>query len=419
MRSRGPVAAALAALIALAPVVALPAFASTTAPSASQATTDAAVTPPKVVIVVGAVEGSTPGYRSKGDQIYAEAIKHTPNVVKLYSPNATWAKVKAAAQGANIFIYLGHGYGFPSPYRPILSTSVQDGMGLNAIGGISDTDKKYYGESLIAKDIKFAKNAVVILSGLCYAAGSSESGHPAPTLPVAKQRIDNFASGWIDAGARVVIADTWVASVNYTLQRIFTTTQTFRQVWSGAPNYHPSEKPFIPVRNPQFEARVDPESGYYRSVVGALDMTTADVIAGAGAPSTATASPDGTAPQLWSVDGPRTITPNFDGRADKLSLLGRFSESVTWSAAIRNAGGDLVRSQTGTGHLASVTWDAKVGGSTAPAGDYTWNLHAEDAAGNAVDESGPFKVESAATPDTGVLVFKPTTPTTTTVGSLS
>ena len=50
---------------------------------------------------------------------WLEAIKYTPNVVKVYSPNATWDAVKAAAQGASIFIYLGHGYGFPSPYKPI------------------------------------------------------------------------------------------------------------------------------------------------------------------------------------------------------------------------------------------------------------------------------------------------------------
>lgn len=420
MRFRGPVAAALAALIAVAPAVAVPAIASTATPSTAAATVNAAVAAPKVVIVVGAVEGSTPGYRSKGDQIYTEAIKYTPNVVKLYSPNATWAKVKAAAQGASIFIYLGHGYGFPSPYRPVLSPSVQDGMGLNEVGGIDDSDKKYYGESLIASDVRFAKNAVVILSGLCYAAGSSESGDPAPTIPVARQRVDNYASGWIKAGARVVIADSWVSSVVYTIQKIFTTNQSFGRVWTGAPNYHASEQPFIPVRNPQFDARLDPESDFYRSVVGALEMTTSDVIAGAGVAGTATASPDGAAPQLWSVDGPRTITPNFDGRADRLNLLGRFSESVSWSATITNAGGDVVRTQSGSGYLANVTWDARVAGAPALAGDYAWTLHATDPAGNEVDEIGLFAVQDSPTPSTGVLSFAPTTPTmTTSTGPIS
>lgn len=412
MHVRGPLAAALATLVAMAPALAAPALATTTS-ARSTATTDAAAVAPKVVIVVGAVESTTASYRSKADAIYAEAIKYTPNVVKVYSPNATWAKVKAAAQGASVFIYLGHGYGYPSPYRPVLSPSVQDGMGLNEIGGVSDSDKKYYGESPIASEIRFAKNAVVILSGLCYAAGSSEDGDPAPTIPVARERVDNFASGFIRAGARAVIADTWVSSVIYDIARIFTTNQSFEQLWRGAPNYHPSEQRFIPVRNPQFESRLDPESGFYRAFTGAMDMTTADVIAGA----TATTA---TAPELWSVDGPRDLTPNFDGDADRLSLLARYSESVTWTAQLRNADGDVVRTLTGSGHQAALSWDLKVNGALVPDGDYTWNLRAVDAAGNAAaDASGPFTITTTATPGTGVLSFAPTTPLVTTSGSVS
>lgn len=419
MRIRGPLAVALATLTALAPALVAPTLAATTAPRAT-ATTAAVAVAPKVVIVVGAVGSSTTSYRAKGDQIYAEAIKYTPNVTRIYSPNATWATVKAAAQGASVFVYLGHGYGYPSPYRPVLSPSVQDGMGINGTGGIDDNDLKYYGESVIASDIRFAKNAVVILSGLCYAAGSSESGAPAPTIPVAKERIDNFASGWIKAGARVVIADTWVSSVIYDIQKIFTSNQTFQQVWTGAPNYHPSELPFIPARNPQFESRLDPESGFYRAFTGAMDMTTADVIAGAGVASTAsTTSADTTPPELWSVDGPRDLTPNFDGDADRLNLLARYSESVTWTAQLKNAGGDVVRTQTGSGHQAALSWDLLIGGGLAPDGDYTWNLHAVDAAGNAAeDASGPFTITAQPTPGTGVLSFAPTTPLVTRSGSV-
>lgn len=410
MRFRGSLAAALATLIALAPGLALPALGTSAGQSAASATADAVAAAPKVVIVVGAVQGSTTSYRAKGDQIYAEAIKYTPNVIRIYSPNATWANVKAAAQGASVFVYLGHGYGYPSPYRPVLSTSVQDGLGINATGGIDDNDLKYYGESPVGTEIRFAKNAVVLLSGLCYAAGSSESGDPAPSIPVAKERIDNFASGFIKAGARVVIADTWVSSVIYDIQKIFTSNQTFGQVWNNAPNHHASEQPFIPVRNPQYDGRVDPESGFYRSFVGAMDMLTTDVLAGATAAST-TATTDTVAPELWSVDGPRALTPNFDGEADRLNLLARFSETVTWSAQLKNANGDVVRTQTGSGHQAALSWDLKVSGVLAPDGDYTWNLGATDAAGNAAaDASGPFTISGQPTPGTGVLSFAPTTP---------
>jgi hypothetical protein len=415
MRFQTPAAAALAALIVLAPALAAPALASSTAPTATSPSAAVVAAPPKVVIVVGAVQGSTSSYRAKGDEAYAEAIKYTPNVIKIYSPNATWAKVKAAAQGASVFIYLGHGYGFPSPYREILSPSVQDGMGINGKGGVNDKDLKYYGETSIANDIRLAKNAVVILSGLCYAAGSSERGDPPPSIPVARERVDNFASGWIKAGARVVIADSWMGSVVSTIQAIFTTDESFAQVWTGPVDdhwggYQSDGKPFIPVRNPQYDGRIDPDSDFHRSFVGAMDLRTTDVIAGASAASTVGASAN--PPELWSVDGPRNLTPNFNGATDRLNLLARYSETVIWKAEIKNADGDVVRTQTGSGHQAAITWDLKVDDALAPDGEYTWNLSAHDAAGNhAANETGQFTIASQPTPGTGVLSFGPTTPT--------
>ena len=52
--------------------------------------------PPKVVIIVGADPRRDVDLPLDADRAYAEAIKYTPNVVKVYSPNATWARVKAA-----------------------------------------------------------------------------------------------------------------------------------------------------------------------------------------------------------------------------------------------------------------------------------------------------------------------------------
>ena len=66
----------------------------------------------KVVIIVGA---DTPQYISRANEVYAEAIKYTPNVVKVYSPNATWSAVKSAVNGANVVVYIGHGNGCPEP----------------------------------------------------------------------------------------------------------------------------------------------------------------------------------------------------------------------------------------------------------------------------------------------------------------
>jgi hypothetical protein len=59
-----------------------------TAPVAHAASTT------KVAIIVGATHGTTSTYRSYADSIAAAARRYTSNVVKVYSPNATWSKAE-------------------------------------------------------------------------------------------------------------------------------------------------------------------------------------------------------------------------------------------------------------------------------------------------------------------------------------
>src|SRR5512143_2436540 len=73
---------------------------------------------PRVVIVVGPAGGSTGDYLSHAREYAAQARSYGASVISILAPHATWARVLAAAQGANVFIYLGHGNGWPSPYAP-------------------------------------------------------------------------------------------------------------------------------------------------------------------------------------------------------------------------------------------------------------------------------------------------------------
>src|SRR5664280_1888853 len=104
---------------------------------------DAAVSQAKVVIVVGAVEGMTTSYRTDGDAAATTFSKYTSNIVKVYSPNATWAAVQAAAQGASVLVYLGHGSGYPNPYVGYLQPNGDNGMGLNASAAGTDYNHQY------------------------------------------------------------------------------------------------------------------------------------------------------------------------------------------------------------------------------------------------------------------------------------
>ena len=160
----------------------------------------------KVVIVVGPVGSQTSDYRSDAKRYASYARSYGASVTEIYSPYATWTKVKNAAQGANILIYLGHGNGYPSPYGSF-QRYTKDGFGLNATSGNGNSNVKYWGEYYIDRDIQMAPNAVVILARLCYASGNSEWGSANPTKSTAIKRVDNYGAGFLRAGAKAVFAE--------------------------------------------------------------------------------------------------------------------------------------------------------------------------------------------------------------------
>lgn len=281
-----PVPVALALVATLAVGVVAPNAAPVRAADTTADTT--AASGPKVVIIVGATHGATDRYRDVGDAAYAEAIKYTPNVVKVYSPNATWSKVKAATVGASIVVYMGHGNGWPSPYPYDPDFSSRDGFGLNATAGAGDGNTKYYGEPSVAS-LDLAPNAIILLNHLCYASGNSEPGHAAPSLSTAKQRVDNYGAGFLRGKARAVLADGHRGPAE-TIRRIFTTNQTIEQLWRTASNANGNAFSFASTRTPGMTAFMDPDnpsSGFYRSLVGVPSLTTKQITGGFAVPGRA------------------------------------------------------------------------------------------------------------------------------------
>jgi hypothetical protein len=228
----------------------------------------------KVVIVVGPVGSQTADYISNAKKLAAQAQSYGATVYQIYSPHATWARVKSLSQGANIFIYLGHGNGYPSPYGPF-SKYTKDGLGLNAYDG--SPKHKYYGEYYVDHYLNFAPNAVVILNRLCYASGNSEPGMTLPSRSVATRRVDNFGAGFLRTGARAVFAQ-GVSSASYILYGLFKTDRTMSQIfWSDPAKTGTHYFAFSSSRTPGKRGLLDPRSAgkYYRSVVGDLTMTAA------------------------------------------------------------------------------------------------------------------------------------------------
>jgi hypothetical protein len=235
----------------------------------------------KVVVVVGPAGSSTAKYRDSA-RVYAKlARSYGASVTEIYSPYATWTRVKRAAQGANLLIYLGHGNGYPSPYGAF-QRYTKDGMGLNATSGNGNYNVKYWGEYYVDRDIQMAKNSVVILNRLCYASGNSEWGSANPTKSTAIKRVDNYGAGFLRAGAKAVFAEA-INSVSPHIRSLFTTNRTMDSILMSSPSASGARDfRFTSSRTYWAKAHMDPPQAgkYWRAAIGNLSLTASQWRAG-------------------------------------------------------------------------------------------------------------------------------------------
>jgi hypothetical protein len=322
--------AALASLV----IAGLIAPAVAAAPAANQERAGVA----KVVVVVGPAGAATNRYRAQAKSAAAVARQYTSDVTEIYSPNATWPAVRKALQGASLVIYMGHGNGWPSRYRDSLYPPSQNGFGLNPTAPGNDYSHQYFGEGLIADDVKLAKNAVVLLNHLCYASGNTEPGLAEGTLAQARQRVDNYAAGFIKAGAAAVIAEAY-DSPNHMVRVVLGGKRSIEAAWRGAPSANGNRFAFESTRSPGYIAQMDPErdsSGFSRSIVIKRGLASADVLRNARGTATAgaAAAVDATAlvPSLAGT-GVELASPVIQGST---AIEGKINFKIPFSIADRD-----------------------------------------------------------------------------------
>ena len=239
---------------------------------------------PKAVIIVGPTDEQTQTNLEQGEVMAQKAEAAGMQVSRVFYPHATWDSVLAAIQGASFVAYFGHGYGWPSN-TPELWEVQQDGMGLNKYDGSSAGEVHYYGANKLRESIRLAPHAVVFLMRGCYTAGNGLNTSPIPPLDVARQHVDNFASGWLAVGAGAVFAFAFGTHSDYSSRLMTADATTVDDMFSSAgdaiginPLY------FESVRTPGARNHLDPDpgKGYLRAVSGDLAMTAATWRSGAG-----------------------------------------------------------------------------------------------------------------------------------------
>jgi hypothetical protein len=236
----------------------------------------------KVVIVVGPVGSATTSYRDSARKLASLARSYGATVKEIYSPYATWTRVRDASVGANLLIYLGHGNGWPSPYYPY-STATKNGMGLNSSYGNGNSNNKYYGQDYMLR-LDLASHSVVMLNRLCYASGNNEWGAGNPTKSTAIRRVDNYGYPFIKAGAQAVFAS-GITGMGYVIKGLFRgySSMTMSSLFWTDPNKTMSHRfSFISSKLTGITARMDPYATgrYYRSVIGRMKLTVGDWRAG-------------------------------------------------------------------------------------------------------------------------------------------
>jgi flagellar hook assembly protein FlgD len=360
--------------------------------------------PRKAVIVVGPVGSATVDFRRKGKKIAAAAEAHGMVVEKVFTPCATWSKVMTAANGADLFVYLGHGSGFPRPGEDpddaieIEEARNRNGLGLNPTCGSDNTTTRYYGAAMVREAIRFADNAIVLLNHLCYAAGNGEEWQQIPRRAIAVQRVDNFAAGFLAAGARTVFAWRIQAGENL-VDALFTEHKSMDDIfrmrfgsnldgswlayygWVGSsPDLY-----FDSARTPGARIHLDPDgpdtsntpvspgprankSGYSRAVTGDLTFTTDEWRGESGDPGdveppAVTRFRVGQATNTFPAGDASlpVFTPNRDGLSDTLKIRLSVSEPAYLGFEIADDVGKVVRRFTiwSDGGSSSTTWDGR------------------------------------------------------------
>ncbi len=229
----------------------------------------------KVAIIVGPVGSMTNGYRSAANGVASAAAAAGATVAAVYSPDATWANVQAAVNGANVIVYFGHGNGYPNPYGSTELTDRTNGWGLNRTTTNGDGDSwsstlAYCGEKALLGTLTGSDGAVqraycggdtdtdgispapgftMIYAQAHYTGGWGERyspSDPLTTLDQAQQRVSNYSYPVLALGARGYFA-TGLGDAAQILTRVLTQpTSTMGEIFFQGGGFNHSALMAIP-----------------------------------------------------------------------------------------------------------------------------------------------------------------------------
>lgn len=175
----------------------------------------------KAVVVVGPLGSATAREMDAAELAAKELEANGVTVYRFYTPNTDWNQIQAAANGAQFFIYHGHGiYWSNQPAPPV------GGLGL---------DQKIYSNDDIRASLHLAPNAIVMLYA-CFASGGSDTDTASISLSEARRRVAEYSSPYFDLGAGAYFANWYPDSFQMYIRYLFQ-GMTFGQAYQSFYSY--------------------------------------------------------------------------------------------------------------------------------------------------------------------------------------
>lgn len=145
----------------------------------------------KAVLLVGPIDGDdgagTNAAKASMELAAQELAAHGVTVHRFYTPDTDWEQIKAAATGAHFLFYGGHGiYWSAMPYPDV--------------GGLLIKDK-FISPDEIRGNLALHPNAIIMLHGACFSAGSSGNDTLSVTSAEAQRRVAQYSDPFLDIGA--------------------------------------------------------------------------------------------------------------------------------------------------------------------------------------------------------------------------
>jgi putative cell wall-binding protein len=264
----------------------------------------------KVAIIVGPVGGGSlqSYFLSSADQLADVASAAGATVATAYSPNATWGNVRAAVNGANVVVYLGHGNGFPNPYSSTQHKDRYNGWGLNRtttnghgddwqstlvycgekalLGTLTSTDGAPQRQYCSGGPITPAPGFVMVYAGAHYTPGFGEcyvSTCSVATFDEARARVANYSRPILQLGGSAYYATVHQSGAREIVRQVLTQPgKSAGQIFRDSPGYSASD--LVVVNHPDVAGA---ETWLQRTVVSGMHFNKPDYwYAFAGNPST-------------------------------------------------------------------------------------------------------------------------------------